>query len=93
MKRNKSEPEPSTLFEIARSGLDEASGRWAEQDARVVGTSQSAGSAYPAAATAQSDLVPAEPPLGESIEDMIPVGTVSEVAESLERLERERGDA
>jgi hypothetical protein len=69
---------PVTLFEIARTGLvlDDASGRYA-QDTRVVGSTQNAGSVYPAASVAQSNPVPPEEPLGESVDDVIPVGTAS----------------
>jgi hypothetical protein len=92
MNRNKSEPEPATLFDIARSGLDEAGGRWAEQDARVIGSAAAAGSAYPAASAAQSDLVGEEPALGEAVADVIPTGTPAEIEASLARIER-NGDA
>jgi hypothetical protein len=82
---------PVTLFEIARTGiaLDEPGGRFSAS-AHVVGTTPTVD--YPAAAGpwAGADPVPDEAPLGESVEDMIPTGTPTEVAVSIERLERKR---
>ena len=86
---------PVSYFELARAGLEleGGTGRFAP-DVGVTGSTPTAGELYPAASAAQSDPVPPEEPLGESVEDMVPVGTPSEVAASIARVERERsGDA
>jgi hypothetical protein len=82
---------PVSYFELANAGiaLDEAGGRFSAAS-RVVGSTPDAGSVYPAASTAQSDPVPLEEPLGESVDDMVPVGTPAEVEASLARIDRER---
>ena len=75
---------PTTLFEIARTGLalEEASGRFS-QDVRVVGTTPTAAELYPAAGVAPAD-VGEELPLGDD-QRPEPMGTPAEVAASIAR--------
>ena len=91
MRRDKTDPNaPTTYHELARTGLalDEAGGRYA-QDTRVTGSTPTTD--YPAASGPWSDPQPAEPPTGENIDAVEPVGTVSEIEASIARVERERG--
>lgn len=96
IKRDKTDPNtPTTYHALASAGLElESGGRFA-QDTRVTGSTPTTD--YPAASGPWSgaDPQPPEEPLGESVDDMVPVGTAVEIAESIERLvERERsGDA
>jgi hypothetical protein len=91
---NKTPRAPTTYHSLASAGLElESSGRFAV-DAAVVGSTPDAGSAYPAASAAQSDLVGIEAPTGIAIDAQEAVGEVFEIEASLARLERERsGDA
>jgi hypothetical protein len=71
---------------------DDAGGRFARQrPSTVVGADPSVN--YPAAAPWTRDAVPPEPPLGTSIDEMIPVGESFEVEQSLSALREVRDGA
>jgi hypothetical protein len=77
--------EPTTYHALAQAGIElEGTGRFAAQSA-VVGRDPSPYPAQPASSPWASDPVPPEEALGESVEDVIPVGTPTEVARSIER--------
>jgi len=84
---------PTTYFQLASVDieLESGSGRFAAQQA-VVGSTADAGALYPAASVAQSDLVGLEPPTGEDLEFVEPVGTVAELRTSAAEREQEFWD-
>jgi hypothetical protein len=89
IRREKTDPNaPTTFFELARAGLElEAGSGRHSATAQVVGSDAAPYPAQPAGSPWASDPVPVEPPLGESVEDMVPTGTPTEVAASIERAE------
>jgi hypothetical protein len=67
---------------LAEEGM--IGGRYAaEAKQHVIGSGQVAYPALPASSPWASDLVPAEPPLGYSVEEQAPVGEVFEIEKSL----------
>jgi hypothetical protein len=88
MTSKKPERDASTYF--SRTLADQAlelGGRFSAT-AAVVGSTPNAGALYPAASVPNAD-VGAEPPLGESVEAVEPVGNPAEVAASIEREEHD----
>jgi hypothetical protein len=84
--------QPTTFHQLARAGLElETSGRFSV-DAAVVGSTEDAGALYPAASPAQSDAVGLEPPTGEDLEFVEPVGTPAELRTSAAEREQEFWD-
>jgi hypothetical protein len=88
---DRTDPNASTTYHaLAQAGIElEGTGRFAAQTA-VVGRDPAPYPAQPAGSPWASDPVPPEEPLGESVDDVIPVGTPVEVQASIERLERKR---
>lgn len=82
--------EPTTYHALAQAGIElEGTGRFAAQTA-VVGRDPSPYPAQQGGPWAGADRVPSEEPLGEDISRVEPCGTPTEVAISIERLERKR---
>jgi hypothetical protein len=87
---NKTPPEPTTFHQLAQAGLELEgnTGRFVAQQT-VIGTTLVTD--YPASGVPNVD-VGLEAPTGDD-QRPEPVGTPAEIDASLERIERERGDA
>jgi len=90
MKRNKSEDAPSTYFAHQRAQMSlEDGGRFAQQ---TVVTGSAPTTDYPAASGPWSDPQPPEPPTGEDLERVEPVGEPHELIASAAEREQEFWD-